>query len=66
MIIPLNLIESNGFLFSDSILLFKNLDGICFVGQVWFQWDGIFHYYINQRLQTSFELGDMEYIVYTC
>jgi hypothetical protein len=47
----------------DSVLLFENLDGICLVRQIMFQWDGVFHNHIGWRLQTSLELGDMKHIM---
>jgi hypothetical protein len=65
VIIPLNLIEPSSLVARDSVLLIENLDGMCLVGQIGFQWDGIFDNNIGQRFQISFELGDMEYIMYS-
>jgi hypothetical protein len=65
VIIPLNLIEPSSLVARDSVLLIENLDGMCLVGQIGFQWDGIFDNNIGQRFQISFELGYMEYIMYS-
>jgi hypothetical protein len=56
VIIPLNLVESSSLVARDSVLLVKNLDGMCLVCQIGFQWDGIFDNNISRRFQTSFEL----------
>jgi hypothetical protein len=63
MIIPLNLIKPGGLVASDSVLLIQDLDGIGLVRQVRLQWDGIFHYHIGWRFQTSLELRDVENIM---
>jgi hypothetical protein len=63
VVIPLNLVESSSLVSGDSVLLVKNLGGICLVRQVWLQWDGIFNNNISQGLQTSFELGDVKHVV---
>jgi hypothetical protein len=65
VIIPLYLIESSSLIACDSVLLVENLDGTGLVGQVGFQWNGVLHNYISQRFQTSFELGDVEHIMYS-
>jgi hypothetical protein len=63
VVIPLNLVESSSLVSGDSVLLVKNLGGICLVRQVWLQWDGIFNNNISRGLQTSFELGDVKHVV---
>jgi hypothetical protein len=63
VVIPLDLVESSSLIMCDSVLLVENLDGICLVCQIRFQWDGVFDNNINRRLQTSFELGDMKHIM---
>jgi hypothetical protein len=63
VIIPLDLIEPSSLITHDSVLLVENLDGICLVCQIWFQWNGVFDNHIGRRLQTSFELGDMKHIM---
>jgi hypothetical protein len=63
VIIPFDLIEPSSLVAHDSVLLVENLGGICLVCQIWFQWDGVFDNNIGQRLQTSFELGDMKHIM---
>jgi hypothetical protein len=63
VIIPLDLVEPSSLFACDSVLLVENLDGICLVCQIRFQWDGVFDNNISQRLQTSFELGDMKHIM---
>jgi hypothetical protein len=65
VIIPLCLLELSSLFVCDSILLVKNLDGMGLVGQVGFQWNGVFDDHISQRFQTSFELGDVEHIMYS-
>jgi hypothetical protein len=65
MIIPLNLVEPSSLVALDSVLLVENFDGMCLVCQIGFQWDGIFDNNIGRRFQTSFELGDMEHIMYS-
>jgi hypothetical protein len=42
VIIPLDLVEPSSLVVHDSVLLVKHLDGICFVCQIMFQWDGVF------------------------
>jgi hypothetical protein len=64
MIIPLNFVEPSGLVAGDSVLLVKNLDGICLVCQIRFQWNGIFSDNISRWLQTPFELGDMKHIMH--
>jgi hypothetical protein len=65
VIILLYLIELSSLVACDSILLVENLDGTGLVGQVGFQRNGVLHNHISQRLQTSFELGDVEHIMYS-
>jgi ABC-type uncharacterized transport system permease subunit len=65
VVIPLNLVKLGGLVSSESGFLVQNLDGICLVGQVCLQWDGVFNYNISQGLQTPFELGDMKHIVHS-
>jgi hypothetical protein len=62
-IIPLDLVELSSLVACDSVLLVENLNGICLVRQIRFQWDGIFDNHICWRLQTSLELGDMKHIM---
>jgi hypothetical protein len=56
VIIPLDLVELSSLVVCDSVLLVENLDGICLVRQIRFQWDGVFDNHICWRLQTSLEL----------
>jgi hypothetical protein len=63
VIIPLNLVELSGLVVCDPVLLVENLGGVCFLCQIWFQWDDIFNNNIGRCLQTSFELGDIKYIM---
>jgi hypothetical protein len=63
VLIPLDLVELSGLVACDSVLLVENLDGICLVRQIRFQWDGVFNNHICWRLQTSLELGDMKYVM---
>jgi hypothetical protein len=63
VIIPLDLVEPSSLVARDSVLLVDNLDGMCLVHQIKFQWDIVFDNNIGQRLQTSFELGDMKHIM---
>jgi hypothetical protein len=65
VIIPLYLVELSSLVACDSVLLVENLDGTGLVGQVGFQWNGVLRNHISQRFQTSFELGDVEYIMYS-
>jgi hypothetical protein len=63
VITPLDLVELSSLVTRDSVLLVENLDGICLVCQIRFQWDGVFDNNISQRFQISFELGDMKHIM---
>jgi hypothetical protein len=63
VLISLDLIEPSSLVAGDSILLVENLDGICLVRQIRFQWDGVFNNHVCRRLQTSLELGDMKHIM---
>jgi hypothetical protein len=63
VIILLYLVELSSLVAHDSVLLVENLGGTCLVGQVKFQWNGALHNHISRRLQTSFELGDVEHIM---
>jgi hypothetical protein len=65
VIIQLNLVELSSLVAHDSILLIKNLDGMCLIGQIRFQWDGIFDNNISRRFQISFELRDVKHIMYS-
>jgi hypothetical protein len=65
VVIPLDLVEPSSLVVCDSVLLVENLDGMCLVCQIRFQWDGVFDNNIGRRLQTSFELGDMKHIVHS-
>jgi hypothetical protein len=47
VIIPLDLVELSSLVACDSLLLVENLDRICFVCQVRFQWDGVFDNHIG-------------------
>jgi hypothetical protein len=55
VVIPLDLIEQSSLVACDSVLLVENLDGMCVVRQIRFQWDGVFDNNICRWLQTSFE-----------
>jgi hypothetical protein len=63
VIISLDLIEPSSLVACDSVLLVENLDEICLVRQIRFQWNGVFDNHIRWRLQTSLELGDMKHIM---
>jgi hypothetical protein len=63
VVIPLDLVELSSLVVRDLVWLVENLDGMCLVHQIRFQWDGVFDSNISQRLQTSFELGDMKHIM---
>jgi hypothetical protein len=63
VIIPMDLVESSFLIACDSVLLVENLDEMCLVRQIRFQWDGVFDNNISRRLHTSFELGYMKYIM---
>jgi hypothetical protein len=65
VIIPLYRVEPSSFVTCDSVLVVENLDGMGLVGQVEFQWNGVFDNHISQKFQTSFELGDVEHIIYS-
>jgi hypothetical protein len=65
VIIALYLVEPSSLVACDSVLLVENLDGTGLVGQVRFQRNGVLHNHISQRFQTSFKLGDVEYIMYS-
>jgi hypothetical protein len=65
VIIPLDLVEPNSLIVCDSVLLVENPGGICLVCQIRLEWDGVFDNNISQRLQTSFELGDMKHIMHS-
>jgi hypothetical protein len=65
VIIPLYLVELSSLVACDSVLLVENFDGTSRVGQVRFQWNGVLHNHISRRFQTSFELGDVEHIMYS-
>jgi hypothetical protein len=65
VVIPLDLVEPSSLVVCDSVLLVKNLDGMCLVRQIRFQWDGVFDNNIGRWLQTSFEFGDMKHIVHS-
>jgi hypothetical protein len=65
VIIPLYLIEPSSLVARESVLLVENLDGMGLVGQVRFQWNGVFNNHTSRRFQTSFVLGDMEHIMYS-
>jgi hypothetical protein len=43
VIIPFNFVELSSLVARDSILLVENLDGMCLVCQIRFQWDDIFN-----------------------
>jgi hypothetical protein len=63
VIIPLDLVKPSSLVVFDSVLLVENLDGICLVRQIRFQWDDVFDNHICWRLQTSLKLGDMKHIM---
>jgi hypothetical protein len=65
VIIPLYLVEPSSLVACDSVFLVENLDEMGLIGQVWFQWNAVFDNRISRRFQTSFELGDMEHIMYS-
>jgi hypothetical protein len=65
VIIPLYLVELSSLVACDSVLLVENLDGTGLVGQVEFQRNGVLCNHISQRFQTSFELGDVEHIMFS-
>jgi hypothetical protein len=63
VVISLDLVEPSSLVARDSVLLVENLDGMCLVRQIRFQWDDVFDNNINWRLYRSFELGDMKHIM---
>jgi hypothetical protein len=63
VIILLDIVEPSSLIARDSVLLVEHLDGIYLLCQIRFQWDGVFDNNISQRLQISFELGDMKHIM---
>jgi hypothetical protein len=65
VIIPLYLIEPSSLVTCDSVLLVEILNVMGLVGQVGFQWNGVFDNHISRRFQTSFELGNVEHIMYS-
>jgi hypothetical protein len=65
VIIPLYLVGLSSLIACDSVLLVENLDGTGLVGQVRFQRNGVLQNHIYRRFQTSFELGDVEHIMYS-
>jgi hypothetical protein len=46
VVISLDLVELISLVACDSVLSVENLDGICLVRQIRFQWDGVFDNYI--------------------
>jgi hypothetical protein len=65
VIISLDLVELSSLVTRDSVLLIENLDGMCCVSQIGLQWNGVFDNHISRRFQASFELGDVEHIMYS-
>jgi hypothetical protein len=63
VLIPLDLIEPSSLVACDSVLLVEDLNGICLVRQIRFQWDGVFNNHVCRGLQTSLELEDMKQIM---
>jgi hypothetical protein len=63
VVIALDLVELSSLVACDSVFLVENLDGICLVCQIRFQWDSVFDNHICRRPQTTFELRDMKHIV---
>jgi hypothetical protein len=63
VIIPLDLIEPSSLVARELVLLIENLDEMCLVRQIRFQWDGVFDNNISRMIQTSFELEDMKHIM---
>jgi hypothetical protein len=47
VIIPLYLVEPSSLVACDSVLLVENLDGMCLICQVGFQWNGVHHCHIS-------------------
>jgi hypothetical protein len=54
VIIPLYLVEPSSLIVCDSVLLVENLDGMGLVGQIGFQWDGIFDNNIGGEVSNIF------------
>jgi hypothetical protein len=54
VIIPLYLVEPSSLIACDSVLLVENLDGMGLVGQIGFQWDGIFDNNIGGEVSDIF------------
>jgi hypothetical protein len=54
VIIPLYLVEPSSLIACDSVLLVENLDGMGLVGQIGFQWDGIFDNNIGGEVSNIF------------
>jgi hypothetical protein len=65
VVIPLDLVKPSSLVAGDSVLLAENLNGVCLVRQIRFQWDGVFDNHICRRLQTFLELGDMKHNVHS-
>jgi hypothetical protein len=65
VVIPLDLVEPSSPVAGDSVLLIENIDVVCLVYQIMFQWDGVFDNHICRGLETFLELGDMEHIVHS-
>jgi hypothetical protein len=65
VVIPLDLVEPSSPIAGDSVLLVENLDGVCLICQIRFQWDGVFDNDICRGLETFLELGDMKHIVHS-
>jgi hypothetical protein len=63
VIILLDLVELSSLVACDSVFLAENINGICLVCQIRFQWDGVFDNNIGRRLQASFKLGDKKHIM---
>jgi hypothetical protein len=63
LLIPLDLVELSSLVACDLVFLVENLDRICLIRQIQFQWNGVFDNHICWRLQTSLELGDMKHIM---
>jgi hypothetical protein len=46
VVISLDLVKPSSLVAGDSVMLFENLDGICLVRQIMFQWDGVFNNHV--------------------
>jgi hypothetical protein len=55
VIIPLDLVELSSLVACDSVLLAEDLDRICLVRQIMFQWDSVFNNHICRRHETYYE-----------